>query len=85
MFAAPNRLNGEISDAALDLFCTSDSFLKVAYDVVPFVGMSLLHKKQHLGDMRYYERFTNLNDYKFELELARKHKFCYIAEPLAKY
>jgi glycosyltransferase involved in cell wall biosynthesis len=52
----------------------------------PYIfGTSLLYKRQNLGDLRYDERLSYLNDYKFELELARKYQFYYVAEPLAKY
>ncbi|MGZ4928657.1 MAG: glycosyltransferase family 2 protein [Halobacteriota archaeon] len=52
----------------------------------PYIfGTSLLYKRQNVGDLRYDERLLYLNDYKFELELARDYQFHYIAEPLAKY
>jgi len=48
-------------------------------------GTTLLYKKTNLGEIRYDENLTYLNDSKFVLDLARKHDFYYIAEPLAKY
>jgi glycosyltransferase involved in cell wall biosynthesis len=48
-------------------------------------GSSLLFKRQNIGDLRYDEGLLYLNDYKFQLALARKCKFYFIAEPLAKY
>jgi glycosyltransferase involved in cell wall biosynthesis len=48
-------------------------------------GTTLLYKKTNLGNIRYDENLMYMNDYKFVLELARKHEFHYIAEPLAKY
>ena len=52
----------------------------------PYIfASSLLYKRQDIGDLRYDEGLLYLNDYKFELELARKYKFYFFAEPLAKY
>ncbi len=48
-------------------------------------GSTLLYKRTNLGNLRYDERFTYNNDYKFLLELARTYDFHYIAEPLAMY
>jgi glycosyltransferase involved in cell wall biosynthesis len=46
---------------------------------------TVLYKKRNLGDVRYDEGISFRNDFKFFLELARRYKFYYIAEPLAKY
>jgi len=46
---------------------------------------SVLYKKQNLGDARYDEEVSYLDDYKLWLEMARQRHFHYIAEPLAKY
>jgi teichuronic acid biosynthesis glycosyltransferase TuaG len=52
----------------------------------PFIfGASLLYKRENIGDLRYDERLSYLNDYKFVLELASNYQFCYIDEPLARY
>jgi glycosyltransferase involved in cell wall biosynthesis len=46
---------------------------------------SVVYKKQNLGKIRYDESLPYINDYKFNLELARNYEFYYIAEPLAQY
>jgi len=46
---------------------------------------SLLFKKENLGDIRFYEKFNLLCDYKFDIDLAIKYKFYFISEPLTKY
>ena len=48
-------------------------------------GSTLMYKRTNLGDLRYDKRFLYNNDYKFLLQLAHNYKFCYVAEPLAKY
>jgi glycosyltransferase involved in cell wall biosynthesis len=46
---------------------------------------SVVYKKQNLGKIRYDESLPYINDYKFNLELARNYEFYYLAEPLAQY
>jgi teichuronic acid biosynthesis glycosyltransferase TuaG len=48
-------------------------------------GTTLVYKNTNLGEIRYDESLMYLNDYKFNLDLAREYEFYYIAEPLAKY
>lgn len=48
-------------------------------------GSTLIYKRANLCGLRYDQGLLYLNDYKFLLELARKHEFQHIAEPLAKY
>jgi glycosyltransferase involved in cell wall biosynthesis len=48
-------------------------------------GSTMLYKRVNQGDIRYDERLKYANDWKFELDLAAKYEFHYIAEPLAHY
>jgi glycosyltransferase involved in cell wall biosynthesis len=48
-------------------------------------GSSLMLKKEHLENIRFDEQLKYLNDYKFVVDLAEKHPFFYLKEPLAKY
>lgn len=46
---------------------------------------SLIFKKQNLGTIKFNERLKLLNDYQFGVDIARKYKYYFISEPLAKY
>jgi len=48
-------------------------------------GQTLLYKKSNLGNIRYDENLVYMNDYKLVLDLARKYKYYFLNEPLAKY
>ncbi len=48
-------------------------------------GQSLLINKNHLTDILFDPTLRYLNDYRFMAELAWKHEFRFIPEPLAKY
>ena len=48
-------------------------------------GSSLIFKRENIGDIRFDERLKYLNDYKFMVNLARRYKYYFIQEPLARY
>ncbi|MCL4430107.1 MAG: glycosyltransferase [Chloroflexi bacterium] len=48
-------------------------------------GQSLLIKKDFIGDTLFDTELRFLNDYRFIADLASKHDFFFIPEPLAKY
>lgn len=48
-------------------------------------GSSLMFKKEYVKDIHFDEQLKYLNDYKFAVNLAKKHPFFFIKEPLAKY
>ncbi len=48
-------------------------------------GQSLLVKKDFIGDNLFDTSLRFLNDYRFIADLASKHDFFFVPEPLAKY
>ena len=48
-------------------------------------GQSLIYKKENFKDVRFDENLKYLNDYKFMVDLAKKHEFYFISEPLVMY
>lgn len=48
-------------------------------------GSSLIFKRENLGNIRFNETLKYLNDYQFEIDLAKKYKYFFIQEPLAMY
>jgi glycosyltransferase involved in cell wall biosynthesis len=48
-------------------------------------GSSIIFKKEHTKNIHFDEDLRYLNDYRFVVDLARKYKFNFIQEPLAKY
>ena len=48
-------------------------------------GSSLILNRENLGEIRFCEGLKYLNDYQFEVDLARKYNYHFIAEPLAMY
>lgn len=46
---------------------------------------SLMFKKENLKDLRFIEDLKIINDYPFEIALAKKYKYYFISEPLTKY
>jgi glycosyltransferase involved in cell wall biosynthesis len=46
---------------------------------------SIILKKENLPQRGFDESLKYLNDYRFIVDLARKHEFCFLEEPLAKY
>jgi glycosyltransferase involved in cell wall biosynthesis len=48
-------------------------------------GQSRIHKRENISDIRFNEALKYLNDYLFEVELARKYEYYFIPEPLAMY
>jgi len=63
---------------------SGDIFEELLYGNFIFFS-SLLFKREITRDIRYDDRLKYLNDYRFEVDLARKHKYAYMPEPLAKY
>ncbi|MCL5949944.1 MAG: glycosyltransferase [Candidatus Bathyarchaeota archaeon] len=59
-------------------------FKEILWDNYIF-GQSLLIKKDYIGDTLFDTNLRFLNDYRFIADLARKHDFFFIPEPLAKY
>jgi glycosyltransferase involved in cell wall biosynthesis len=49
------------------------------------LGQSLLFKKGHVNGITFDLNLKYLNDYRFMVDLASKHEFFFISEPLAKY
>ena len=48
-------------------------------------GQSLIYKKENFKDVRLDDKLKYLNDYKFMVDLAKKHEFYFISEPLVMY
>ncbi len=48
-------------------------------------GSSMILKRKNLGEIRFDESLTYLNDYKFAVDLAYNYEFYFIPEPLAMY
>lgn len=48
-------------------------------------GQSLIYKKENFKDVRLDDKLKYLNDYKFMVDLAKKHEFYFIPEPLVMY
>ena len=46
---------------------------------------SLIFKKKKIDKIKFNERLKILDDYQFEISLARKYKYYFIKEPLVKY
>jgi len=46
---------------------------------------SLILKKENIGNIKFDKHLEYLNDYRFAIDLARRYKYCFIQEPLAKY
>jgi len=46
---------------------------------------SLILKRENVRDVKFDEHLKYLNDYKFEIDLAKRYKYYFIPEPLAKY
>ena len=61
-----------------DLF---DELLKGNY----IFGSSLIIKRENVEGIRFNENLKYLNDYQYVLEIARRYKYYFIEEPLAKY
>ena len=59
-------------------------FEKIIEDNYIF-GQSLLINKDHLAGIMFDPTLRYLNDYRFMADLACKHEFRFIPEPLAKY
>jgi teichuronic acid biosynthesis glycosyltransferase TuaG len=70
-FASSKKKSGNIFEELLD-----HNFI---------FGSSLMFKKEYVKDIHYDEQLKYLNDYKFAVNLAKKHPFFFIKEPLAKY
>ena len=48
-------------------------------------GSSLIYSRDNVKGIQFDEKLKYLNDYKFFVNLAKKHQFFFIKEPLAKY
>ena len=48
-------------------------------------GQSIIFKKKNIKNIKYDEKLKYLNDYKFMVDLARRHEFYFIPEPLVIY
>ena len=48
-------------------------------------GQSRIHKRAHIGDIKFNEALKYLNDYQFETDIARKYEYYFIPEPLVRY
>jgi glycosyltransferase involved in cell wall biosynthesis len=59
-------------------------FKEILWDNYIF-GQSLLIKKDFIGNALFDTSLRYLNDYRFIADLARKHEFLFVPEPLAKY
>ena len=49
------------------------------------LGQSLLLKKEFVNGIPFDSNLKYLNDYRFMVDLASKHEFLFISEPLARY
>lgn len=63
---------------------SGDIFEQLLYGNFIF-GSSLIFKRENARDTRFDGRLKYLNDYRFVVDLARKYKYRYMPEPLAKY
>jgi glycosyltransferase involved in cell wall biosynthesis len=63
---------------------SGDIFEELLYGNFIF-NASLIFKREIIGGIRFDSRVKYLNDYRFVVDLARKHKYAYMPEPLAKY
>jgi glycosyltransferase involved in cell wall biosynthesis len=70
--------------SALDKKKSGNLFKDILWDNYIF-GQSLLIKKEFIGDTLFDTNLRFLNDYRFIADLACKHDFLFIREPLAKY
>ena len=61
-----------------------DIFEELLYGNFIF-SSSIIFKKILHCDIRFNEKLKYLGDYRFVIDLAKKHKFYFIEEPLAKY
>ena len=48
-------------------------------------GSSMIIKNENLDGIRFNEDLKYLNDFQFNVDLARMYNYCYITEPLAYY
>lgn len=48
-------------------------------------GQSRISKRKNIGDIRFNETLKYLNDYQFEVDMARKYEYHFIPEPLVMY
>lgn len=63
---------------------SGDIFDELLYGNFVF-GSSLIFKREYTKNINFDENLKYLNDYRFVVDLARKHTFHFISEPLAKY
>ena len=63
---------------------SGDIFEELLYGNYVF-GSSLIAKKENIEDIKFDECLKYLNDYRFVVDLAKKYKYHFIQEPLAKY
>lgn len=71
-----NGINRKKSgDIFEELFC-ADNFV---------FDSSIILKKENLPKRGFDESLKYLSDYRFIVDLAREHEFCFLKEPLAKY
>jgi glycosyltransferase involved in cell wall biosynthesis len=64
---------------------SGDIFHEILGRKLPLIGSTMLYKRANQGDILYDESLKYGNDFKFNLDLAAKYEFCYIAEPLVQY
>lgn len=75
--ADPSRLHPAVK--------SGDIFKELIYGNFIFFA-SLILKKENIRHVEFDEQHLKyLNDYKFEIDLAKRHKYYFIPKPLAKY
>jgi glycosyltransferase involved in cell wall biosynthesis len=74
--ADPSRLHPALK--------SGDIFKELLYGNFIFFA-SLILKKENIRDVEFDEHLKYLNDYKLEIDLAKRYKYYFIPEPLAKY